>query len=88
MISKRNPFFWPCPKCGANLDYGESCDCQTKEKALSVSETFLVSIDIAPNGDMPIFIVWRKIGMVHEEVNTFTGEEALELYKKLITRTK
>lgn len=21
-------YYWTCPKCGANLDPGESCDCE------------------------------------------------------------
>lgn len=24
---KRNPWYWTCPDCGANLDHGEKCDC-------------------------------------------------------------
>lgn len=27
------PYFKICPFCGANLDFGERCDCQDKEKA-------------------------------------------------------
>ena len=27
--------YWKCPICGANLDFGESCDCQEKEEAAS-----------------------------------------------------
>ena len=23
------PYYWTCPKCGANLDLGERCDCET-----------------------------------------------------------
>lgn len=24
----RKTYYWTCPKCGANLDPGESCDCE------------------------------------------------------------
>ena len=24
--------YWTCPKCGANLDFGEKCDCEEKEE--------------------------------------------------------
>jgi hypothetical protein len=24
-------FYWTCPRCGANLDPGEHCDCQEQE---------------------------------------------------------
>lgn len=23
------PYYWTCPNCGANLDPGERCDCET-----------------------------------------------------------
>lgn len=26
------PLYWTCPLCGANLDPGESCDCQEENK--------------------------------------------------------
>ena len=22
--------YWTCPKCGANLDFGEKCDCENE----------------------------------------------------------
>ena len=31
-------YYRPCPTCGANLDPGERCDCQDKEKAAPVLE--------------------------------------------------
>ena len=32
-------YYWTCPKCGANLDPGEQCDCResTSEKAPDVA---------------------------------------------------
>ena len=24
--------YWTCPKCGANLDHGEKCDCEDNER--------------------------------------------------------
>ena len=33
------PYYKPCPLCGANLDYGERCDCQDKETAPSATNT-------------------------------------------------
>ena len=26
--------FWTCPQCGANLDSGESCDCENKKETV------------------------------------------------------
>lgn len=33
------PYFKTCPFCGANLDFGERCDCQDKETAPSATNT-------------------------------------------------
>lgn len=30
---RKNPWYWTCPDCGANLDHGEKCDCHDKENA-------------------------------------------------------
>lgn len=24
--------YWTCPKCGSNLDFGESCDCEEEKR--------------------------------------------------------
>lgn len=29
----QSQYYHTCPKCGANLDPGESCDCQVTEKS-------------------------------------------------------
>ena len=26
-------YYWTCPRCGANLDAGERCDCKERRKA-------------------------------------------------------
>lgn len=26
------PYYWTCPNCGAHLDPGEKCDCETTTK--------------------------------------------------------
>ena len=28
----RERFYWTCPECGANLDPGERCDCEEKDR--------------------------------------------------------
>lgn len=40
------PFYWTCPKCGANNDSGERCDCgyrqiYSEEKAESLEEQLM-----------------------------------------------
>lgn len=27
----KNPYYWTCPYCGANLDPGERCDCKDND---------------------------------------------------------
>lgn len=33
------PYYWTCPKCGASLDPGETCDCMKKKAAPGVTNT-------------------------------------------------
>lgn len=52
----------------------------------SITDTILVSIDLSRNKDNAILIVGRKKPREAVDIiNAFDGEEALELYKKLIT---
>lgn len=52
----------------------------------SITDTILVSIDLSINKDNAILIVGRKkTREAVDIINAFDGEEALELYKKLIT---
>ena len=30
--------YWTCPHCGANLDYGEKCDCDRRNKEVVLNE--------------------------------------------------
>lgn len=34
------PYYNSCPDCGANLDPGEKCDCQEKEKTPDTPEAY------------------------------------------------
>lgn len=50
-------------------------------------DTILVSVDFANNDDTGVLIVGRKrMNQSVEVINAFQGEEAKELYKKLITK--
>ena len=52
----------------------------------SITDTILVSIDLSRNKDNAILIVGRKKPREAVDIiNAFDGEEAIELYKKLIT---
>lgn len=42
-MSHKNPYYWTCPYCGANLDLNEKCDCQkdNDKDHRSVDENFI-----------------------------------------------
>lgn len=41
------PYFRECPKCGAHLDPGESCDCENLEKEKKVGASEMKSIRLS-----------------------------------------
>lgn len=54
---------------------------------MDVNECLLVSVDFTRGKDVGIMIVGRKKTNVDVEIiNAFQGEEAYDLYKKLITK--
>lgn len=55
---------------------------------MNVNECLLVGVDFTKGEDKGVLIVGRnkeKIGV--EIINAFRGEEALDIYRKLITKT-
>lgn len=53
------------------------------------ADTLLVSVDFSRGDDIGVLIVGRKHpNQAVSIVNAFQGEEAVELYKKLITKEK
>lgn len=59
---------------------------------MEVSRCFLVAVDIQvgeDGNDSPVVIVGEKTSGVDVQIiNAFHGDEAMELYKKLITKEK
>ena len=54
---------------------------------MEVNECLLVSVDFTRGKDVGVLIVGRQTPKKDVEViNAFQGEEALELYEKLITK--
>jgi hypothetical protein len=52
-----------------------------------VIDTILVSVDFSNNEDTGVLIVGRKrLNQSVEIINAFQGEEANELYKRLVTK--
>lgn len=52
----------------------------------SITDTLLVSIDLTTNGDNAVLIVGRKKrNQAVNVINAFQGEEAVELYNRLVT---
>ena len=55
----------------------------------SITDTLLVSIDLALNQDNAVLLVGRKKpNQTVEIVNAFQGKEAVELYNRLVTVKK
>ena len=52
---------------------------------MKVAESVIVSVDFSHGKESGILIVGRQTGGTVTIVNAFQGEEAEELYKKLIT---
>lgn len=52
----------------------------------SLNDTLLVSIDIQEGGSALMLIGRKRKGEMLEIVNTFQGEEAKDIYNKLITK--
>lgn len=73
-----------CPKCGANLDPGEHCDCE-KMKYTFV-DNLIVGFDNAQNGDHIVLTIGRKIGNRLDILNSYQDDEAKDMYFKLITQ--
>ena len=52
---------------------------------LKVNECLLVSVDFTPGEDTGVLIVGRQKNGKVDIVNAFQGQEAIDIYKKLIT---
>lgn len=50
---------------------------------LTVSESYLVSIDISENDEAVIQVVTVERGGNYKCINTITGQEAIDIYTKL-----
>ena len=60
-----------------------------KEKVMKINESLLVGVDFTNGEDVGVLIVGRKRPNESVEIiNAFKGEEAEELYKKLIGNEK
>lgn len=55
---------------------------------MTVSKCFLVGVDISEDDNAVIIVGEKTNGVDVKIVNAFHGEEAMELYKKLITKEK
>lgn len=52
-------------------------------------DSILVSVDFSNNNDTGVMVVGRKrMNQSVEIINTFQGDEARELYEKLVTKKK
>ena len=74
-------YYHTCPDCKANLDPGEQCDC--KKTKQPVSDRLIIAYDNAENGDIPVS---RKIDGTIYIINRYKGDEAIDMYNKLIMK--
>lgn len=51
---------------------------------MKISETIMVSIDIAENDDEPVLCVYRNNGTSLTVINTIIGPEAVDIYSNLV----
>ena len=52
----------------------------------SLNDTLLISIDIREGGSTLMLVGRKRKGEMLEIINTFQGEEAKDIYNKLITK--
>lgn len=45
-------YFHSCPKCGANLDPGEKCDCEKERQ--KINENYSKNLKIMPTGQIAL----------------------------------
>lgn len=75
------PYFQTCYICGAHLDPGEMCNCETTPVP-RVTGAFVVGFDISSGTDISsVTIVYR------DSERTIFGKDAEELYAKLAEKT-
>lgn len=55
---------------------------------LKVNECLLVSVDFTQGEDIGVLIVGRQKNGKVDVINAFQGQEAIDIYKKLITVNK
>ena len=57
---KRNPWYWTCPDCGANLDHGEKCDCSLLSSTAGGLPSPMGMIKNAATQAGPLRSGWQK----------------------------
>lgn len=56
------------------------------DKIDGIERGLIVSCCFPSNGDIPVVVVGERVDGVMQIVNAFQGEEAKEIFNKLITR--
>jgi len=71
-----------CPKCGANLDPGEQCDCE-KINSYPSQDRLIIGFDNASNGDKTCLMTSRISQNRVVILSCYYDDEAREMYSKL-----
>lgn len=50
---------------------------------MNINESVIVSVAISDNGDNPVMVVGKQIGVRVEVINALAGEEVIDLWNKL-----
>ena len=59
------------------------------EENLNINTSLIIGVDFTKGIDTGVLIVGKKVkGQAVEVVNAFQGQEAVDLYLKLITKSK
>ena len=75
---RRYAYYKSCPECGANLDPGESCDCDKDPELITLG------FDPANGDDTSSLCVTRQLSDGDREVVAFYfGEEAERIHREV-----
>lgn len=50
---------------------------------MNINESVIVSVAISDNGDIPVMVVGKQIGVRVDIINALEGEEVIDLWNKL-----
>jgi 5-methylcytosine-specific restriction endonuclease McrBC regulatory subunit McrC len=94
MYGKQHTYYYTCPYCGANLDPGETCDCQkiTEQSDDTINEKENLSMNIRGENDVLPFVTLEDITKMKKDMNyviwnyKFPMEKRIAEFKKIMSK--